>query len=47
MMPMLAGSEVPARVRAEEMIVRVLVEVGRQKKRLTGSLGAAGIVAQT
>src|SRR5258708_14897543 len=47
MMPMLASSKIPARVGAEKMIVRVLVEVGRQKKRLSRSLRATGIVAQS
>src|SRR5690348_13071575 len=46
MMPVFFGGEVPARIGAEEMIVRVGMEARRSDEGLAGSTGVAGIVAE-
>ena len=46
MVPVLAGGKIPAGIRAEEMIVGVLIEIRRLQERLARRLRAAGIVAQ-
>ena len=46
MVPVLAGGKIPAAIRAEEMIVRVLVEIRWLQQGLARRLCAAGIVAQ-
>src|SRR5581483_2498758 len=46
MVPMLANREFPARVRAEEMVVRVGVQARRRQQRLSRSPRVACVVAQ-